>query len=145
VDLARPRLESVSDLAAAPGIAQDRVRIQRRGQGYDCRGKRTRSIFSKLDVRSRPEAVRVARAAGFRPPEHPEINGNGKPAAVPIRPRARAGGDRPPARLLPAGSGSALQALSEPDGSARRRGTGSERPRKAAPVNGDGEAFGEHR
>jgi DNA-binding NarL/FixJ family response regulator/peptidoglycan/xylan/chitin deacetylase (PgdA/CDA1 family) len=60
----------------------------------------TRSIFSKLDVRSRPEAVRVARAAGFRPPEHPEINGNGKPAAVPIRPRARAGGDRPPARLL---------------------------------------------
>jgi DNA-binding NarL/FixJ family response regulator/peptidoglycan/xylan/chitin deacetylase (PgdA/CDA1 family) len=43
----------------------------------------TRSIFTKLDVRSRPEAVRVARAVGFRPPEHPEINGNGngKPAA----------------------------------------------------------------
>jgi len=37
----------------------------------------TRSIFSKLDVRSRPEAVRVARAAGLRLPEHPEINGNG--------------------------------------------------------------------
>jgi DNA-binding NarL/FixJ family response regulator len=45
----------------------------------------TRSIFTKLDVRSRPEAVRVARAAGLRPPEHPEINGNGRPAAVPIR------------------------------------------------------------
>jgi len=52
----------------------------------------TRSIFSKLDVRSRPEAVRVARAAGLRLPEHPETNGNGKPAAVPVRPRGRADG-----------------------------------------------------
>jgi len=76
----------------------------------------TRSILSKLDVRSRPEAVRVARAAGLRPPEHPEVNGNGRPATVPIRPRGQARGDRPPARLRPAGSGSALQALSEPEG-----------------------------
>jgi DNA-binding NarL/FixJ family response regulator/peptidoglycan/xylan/chitin deacetylase (PgdA/CDA1 family) len=75
----------------------------------------TRSILSKLDVRSGPEAVRVARAAGLRPPEHPEVNGNGRPATVPIRPRGQARGDRPPARLRPAGSGSALQALSEPD------------------------------
>jgi DNA-binding NarL/FixJ family response regulator/peptidoglycan/xylan/chitin deacetylase (PgdA/CDA1 family) len=76
----------------------------------------TRSILSKLDVHSRPEAVRVARAAGLRPPERPEINGGGKSAAVPIRPRSRAGGDRPPARLRAAGTGSAVQALSEPEG-----------------------------
>jgi NarL family two-component system response regulator LiaR len=30
----------------------------------------TRNIFAKLDVHSRLEAVRVARAAGLRPPEH---------------------------------------------------------------------------
>ena len=77
----------------------------------------TRSILTKLDVHSRPEAVRVARAAGFRPPEHAGINGNGKPAAVPIRPRGQAGGDRTPTRLRSAGS----------------------------PVKGGREAFGEHR
>ena len=49
----------------------------------------TRSILTKLDVHSRPEAVRVARAAGFRPPEHAGINGNGKPAAAPVRPRGQ--------------------------------------------------------
>ena len=33
----------------------------------------TRSILSKLDVHSRPEAVRVARAVGLRLPEHPAL------------------------------------------------------------------------
>jgi DNA-binding NarL/FixJ family response regulator len=32
----------------------------------------TRNIFAKLDVHSRLEAVRVARAAGLRAPEHGE-------------------------------------------------------------------------
>jgi two-component system nitrate/nitrite response regulator NarL len=39
----------------------------------------TRNIFAKLDVHSRLEAVRVARAAGLRPPEHVGLDrpGNG--------------------------------------------------------------------
>jgi DNA-binding CsgD family transcriptional regulator len=45
----------------------------------------TRSIFSKLDVHSRLEAVRVARAAGLRPPERAGI-ADGRPATVPLRP-----------------------------------------------------------
>jgi DNA-binding NarL/FixJ family response regulator len=45
----------------------------------------TRSIFNKLDVHSRLEAVRVARAAGLRPP--PEHNGiTGGSTTVPFRP-----------------------------------------------------------
>lgn len=45
----------------------------------------TRSIFNKLDVHSRLEAVRVARAAGLRPP--PERNGiTGGSTTVPFRP-----------------------------------------------------------
>jgi two-component system, NarL family, response regulator LiaR len=44
----------------------------------------TRSIFSKLDVHSRLEAVRVARAAGLRPPERSPITGGS--ATVPFRP-----------------------------------------------------------
>ena len=46
----------------------------------------TRSIFSKLDVHSRLEAVRVARAAGLRPPERPGISSGRPPATVPFRP-----------------------------------------------------------
>jgi two-component system, NarL family, response regulator LiaR len=42
----------------------------------------TRSIFSKLDVHSRLEAVRVARAAGLGIPERPGITGNGRPARL---------------------------------------------------------------
>jgi DNA-binding CsgD family transcriptional regulator len=106
----------------------------------------TRSIFAKLDVHSRPEAVRIARAAGLRPPERPATGDAGQPAAVPIRPRGRAGGDRPPARLRAAGSGSAVRALNEPEvrGSAGARGRGArnERRGKAAPVKGDEEAGG---
>ena len=45
----------------------------------------TRSIFSKLDVHSRLEAVRVARAAGLRPPERTPIT-NGESTTVPFRP-----------------------------------------------------------
>jgi len=44
----------------------------------------TRSIFSKLDVHSRLEAVRVARAAGLGIPERPGSTGNGPKA--PLRP-----------------------------------------------------------
>jgi two-component system, NarL family, response regulator LiaR len=44
----------------------------------------TRSIFSKLDVHSRLEAVRVARAAGLRPPERNGITGGS--TTVPFRP-----------------------------------------------------------
>jgi DNA-binding NarL/FixJ family response regulator/peptidoglycan/xylan/chitin deacetylase (PgdA/CDA1 family) len=106
----------------------------------------TRSIFTKLDVHSRPEAVRIARAAGLRPPERPATGDAGQPAAVPIRPRGRAGGDRPPARLRAAGSGSAVRALNEPEGrgaaGARGRGARNERRGKAAPVKGDEEAGG---
>jgi DNA-binding NarL/FixJ family response regulator len=49
----------------------------------------TRSIFNKLDVHSRLEAVRVARAAGLRLPERsPERSGvtGGQSATVPFRP-----------------------------------------------------------
>jgi NarL family two-component system response regulator LiaR len=42
----------------------------------------TRSIFSKLDVHSRLEAVSVARAAGLRPREHPEPGGSQQPAVL---------------------------------------------------------------
>jgi len=49
----------------------------------------TRSIFSKLDVHSRLEAVRVARAAGLRPPERPGLNGGSKPTPLPFRPGGR--------------------------------------------------------
>jgi two-component system, NarL family, response regulator LiaR len=42
----------------------------------------TRSIFSKLDVHSRLEAVRVARAAGLGIPERARITGNGPPAPL---------------------------------------------------------------
>jgi hypothetical protein len=52
----------------------------------------TRSIFSKLDVHSRLEAVRVARAAGLRPPpERPGINGGSKPTPIPFRPTGPGG------------------------------------------------------
>jgi two-component system, NarL family, response regulator LiaR len=44
----------------------------------------TRSIFNKLDVHSRLEAVRVARAAGLRPPEGNGITGGS--TTVPFRP-----------------------------------------------------------
>jgi NarL family two-component system response regulator LiaR len=44
----------------------------------------TRSIFSKLDVHSRLEAVRVARAAGLRPPERSGITGGS--TTLPFRP-----------------------------------------------------------
>jgi NarL family two-component system response regulator LiaR len=50
----------------------------------------TRSIFSKLDVHSRLEAVRVARAAGLRPPERPPIGG-ARPTTIPIRPNGPGG------------------------------------------------------
>jgi hypothetical protein len=53
----------------------------------------TRSIFNKLDVHSRLEAVRVARAAGLRLPDRspersPERSGvtGGQSATVPFRP-----------------------------------------------------------
>ena len=49
----------------------------------------TRSIFSKLDVHSRLEAVRVARAACLRPPERPSLNGGSKPTPLPFRPGGR--------------------------------------------------------
>lgn len=42
----------------------------------------TRSIFSKLEVHSRLEAVSVARAAGLRPREHPGVPGAAQPAAA---------------------------------------------------------------
>jgi DNA-binding NarL/FixJ family response regulator len=45
----------------------------------------TRSIFSKLDVHTRLEAVSVARAAGLRPREHPVTTGS-LPPAIPLRP-----------------------------------------------------------
>jgi DNA-binding NarL/FixJ family response regulator len=48
----------------------------------------TRSIFSKLDVHSRLEAVRVARAAGLRLPERSPVNG-GRPTPVPSHPDGR--------------------------------------------------------
>ena len=51
----------------------------------------TRSIFSKLDVHSRLEAVRVARAAGLRPPERPSLNGGSKPTPLPFRPAGPGG------------------------------------------------------
>jgi two-component system, NarL family, response regulator LiaR len=50
----------------------------------------TRSIFSKLDVHSRLEAVSVARAAGLQPHEHPGTAGGGQPA-IPLRPPGRGG------------------------------------------------------
>ena len=48
----------------------------------------TRSIFSKLDVHSRLEAVRVARAAGLRLPERSPVTG-GRPTPVPSHPDGR--------------------------------------------------------
>jgi two-component system nitrate/nitrite response regulator NarL len=48
----------------------------------------TRSIFSKLDVHSRLEAVRVARAAGLRLPERSPVIG-GRPTPVPSHPDGR--------------------------------------------------------
>ena len=46
----------------------------------------TRSIFSKLDVHSRLEAVRIARAAGLRPPGRRGVTGSRSSATVPFRP-----------------------------------------------------------
>ena len=48
----------------------------------------TRSIFSKLDVHSRLEAVRVARAAGLRLPERSLATGS-RPTPAPFRPDGR--------------------------------------------------------
>jgi len=48
----------------------------------------TRSIFTKLDVHSRLEAVRVARAAGLRLPERAPVTG-GRPTPVPYGPGRR--------------------------------------------------------
>jgi len=48
----------------------------------------TRSIFSKLDVHSRLEAVRVARAAGLQLPERSPVTG-GRPTPVPSHPDGR--------------------------------------------------------
>jgi two-component system nitrate/nitrite response regulator NarL len=48
----------------------------------------TRSIFSKLDVHSRLEAVSVARAVGLRPPEHSDTDS--RPSGpVPVLPSGR--------------------------------------------------------
>src|SRR5215469_5844616 len=46
----------------------------------------TRTIFSKLDVHSRLEAVRIARAAGLRPPGRRGVTGSRSSATVPFRP-----------------------------------------------------------
>jgi two-component system, NarL family, response regulator LiaR len=46
----------------------------------------TRSIFSKLDVHSGLEAVRIARAAGLRRSEPAEITAGDHPTTIPFRP-----------------------------------------------------------
>lgn len=48
----------------------------------------TRSIFSKLDVHSKLEAVSIARAAGLRPPDHAEAAVS-RPSMVPVLPTGR--------------------------------------------------------
>ena len=82
----------------------------------------TRSIFSKLDVHSRLEAVRVARAAGLRLPERSPITGS-RPTTVPFAPGRTMTGRRAGPRLgeraeagtgMPAGTGPACRYGSRP-------------------------------